>query len=108
MRPDAIPSVFPDLPEFILKMVKKRRKILPQDLEKKNNSEGTNDKEDKIETDKLNNIQENTIKEEEPVRNESVVLEDTNNIINNEIEIKSENGDSVEKEQDPLEENIKR
>ncbi|KAG5886875.1 hypothetical protein JTB14_024732 [Gonioctena quinquepunctata] len=27
LKPDAIPSIFPDLPEFILKMTKKRRKI---------------------------------------------------------------------------------
>lgn len=106
MRPDAIPSVFPDLPEFILKMVKKRRKILPQDLEKKNNSERTNDKEDTIKTDNLSNEEEDSVKEE-PVRNESVVGDDTN-IINIEIEIKSENEESMEKVQDQLDENMKR
>lgn len=85
-------------------MVKKRRKILPQDIEKKHNLDQTNEKDDTIETDNLNNEHENTVKEELP--NESVASEDTN-ITNNEIDIKSENEESVEKEQDVLE-NVKR
>lgn len=35
LKPDAIPSIFPDLPEFILKMTKKRRKVnvpVPDDM----------------------------------------------------------------------------
>lgn len=84
LKPDAIPSVFPDLPEFILKMVKKRRKLLPQDLKRMNNIK-TDDDELRNETDDKDD-EDNEVKEE---------LQ-TENGVSEEIEIKSENEDSVQ------------
>lgn len=80
-------------------MVKKRRKLLPQDLKKTNNSEGTtHDDGDKIETDSINKEAEGNNVKEEPILTESGISETDNNITNNEIEIKSENEESTEKQ----------
>lgn len=102
LKPDAIPSIFPDLPEFILKMVKKRRKLLPQDLQKKNNVEGTPLENNTIDgnVEKKDDSQENC-----SIKKENGVTEATT-ITNNEIEIKSET-EETEKEQN-LPEDLKR
>lgn len=98
LKPDAIPSIFPDLPEFILKMVKKRRKLLPQDLQKKNSLEVSSD----------NTVENDGNKYENHdivgFKNENGVSEGTN-ISNIEIEIKSEN-EETEKEQDSVNDDL--
>lgn len=88
-------------------MVKKRRKILPQDLKKTNNSEETiDDKGDNIETDSINKTAEERDVKDEPIQNESGISEGYNNITDNEIEIKSETEESTEKQdqqdEDPI------
>lgn len=89
-------------------MVKKRRKILPQDLKKTNNSEGTtDDKGNKIETDSINKTAEGRDVKDEPIQSESGISEGYNNITDNEIEIKSENEESTEKQDQQDEDTIR-
>lgn len=84
-------------------MVKKRRKMLPQDIKQKTVSEETTNKEDRNETDKED--QESEVKGE-VIHNKSGAFEVSNNISNNEIEIKSENEDTAEKDEDMEDEDL--
>ncbi|XP_018568174.1 RE1-silencing transcription factor B-like [Anoplophora glabripennis] len=95
LKPDAIPSIFPDLPEFILKMVKKRRKMPLEDLTTAETCDSWKNKSDN-ETAGENIIEQNfmvqEIKTESPESNETdnIVSTMCETILSNELDIKSE------------------
>lgn len=85
LKPDAIPSVFPDLPEFIPKMVKKRRKL---DHKEEND--------ERMSRDVTDNDESNEIMIKKEIGDDDQAENGCNSIINKEIEIKSEIDDSLE------------
>ncbi|KAJ8917399.1 hypothetical protein NQ315_002423 [Exocentrus adspersus] len=85
LKPDAIPSIFPELPEFVLKMVKKRRKT--EDPKSTQTSEVSKITEN--ETRNRVNIDED-IKIEPTESNTTINNNACDTISNNELDIKSE------------------
>lgn len=62
--------------------------MLPQDIQKKNESNETKNRDEEMETDDNSEIKD------ESVPSNNIILEGTNDIVDNEIEIKSENESS--------------
>lgn len=78
-------------------MVKKRRKLLPQDIQKKNNLELAALDNNVIES----SLNKDTDQETAPIKNESEGAQGTNTISNNEIDIKSEDeNETTDKQQE--------